>query len=92
MKAMVFILALLVPGVAMARACLPRAALVEVLQQKYDEHLRMQALTTSGALVEMFVAVSGSWTIFVTRPDGMACPLASGQGVEMVARPEGDPA
>jgi hypothetical protein len=89
---MVFIWALLVPGVALAQACLPRAALVEVLEQKYDEHLRMQALTTSGSLVEMFAAASGSWTIVVTRPDGMACPLASGQGVEMVVRPEGDPA
>jgi hypothetical protein len=77
---------------ATAQACLPRDDLIEALEGTYAEHLRMQALTTGGRLVEMYLAPSGSWTIVLVRPDGMACPVMSGQGVEMVPLVEGDPA
>jgi hypothetical protein len=92
MRWLILLAALSLPAPVLAQACLPRTVLVETLEQKYGEHLRMQAMTTPGPLLEMFVAPSGSWTIFVTQPDGMACPMFSGQGVEMVAQPEGDPA
>lgn len=83
----------ILPGLpAFAQSCFPREGLVETLERQFDERLRMQALTTAGPLLEMFVAPSGSWTIFLTRPDGVACPIAAGHGVEMIESPQGDPA
>jgi len=85
-------LVLALAGPAQAQGCQPRDPLVAHLGERYAEEPRMQAMTTPGALLEMFVAPSGSWTIILTRPDGISCPLAAGQGVEMISAPDGDPA
>ncbi|MET4128382.1 hypothetical protein [Roseovarius sp. MBR-6] len=92
MRWLILLAALSAPAPALAQACLPRDDLIEMLEERYAEHLRMQALTTGGRLIEMYLAQSGSWTIVLVRPDGMACPVLSGQGVEMVPLVEGDPA
>ena len=77
---------------AFAQGCYPRAAIVEGISEQYGEVMRMQAMTTRGRVMEMFVAPSGSWTMILSRPDGTSCPVASGHGVEMPAPTEGDPA
>ncbi len=92
MRWVILLAALSAPAPVLAQACLPRDDLAETLERGYDERLRMQALTAGGRLVEMYLAPSGSWTIVLVTPGGMACPVLSGQGVEMVAQPEGDPA
>lgn len=87
-----FLIALVTPGSASAQSCFPRDTLVESLERQFGERLRMRALTTNGPLLEMFVAPSGSWTIFITRADGTSCPIAAGHGVEMIEAAKGDPA
>lgn len=77
---------------ALAQACFPREALALSLEQTFEEVPHMRAVTSSGFLVEMFAAPSGSWTVFMTRPDGVSCPIAEGKSFEFLDPVEGDPA
>ncbi|MFB9148739.1 hypothetical protein [Roseovarius ramblicola] len=77
---------------AFAQPCYPRDAVAEGLRSEYGETLRMRALTSGGHLVELFAAPSGTWTLILTRPDGLSCAMDSGEAIEMVEPVEGDPA
>jgi hypothetical protein len=77
---------------AFAQACFPRAALLLSLEQNFEEVPRMRAMTSRGHVVEMLAAPSGSWTIVVTRPDGLSCAIAEGTTFEFIEPVEGDPA
>ena len=60
--------------------CASRDGFIAGLEQQFGEYRRIQAVTTAGALMEIFVSDSGSWTILVTLPGGPACLVAAGQG------------
>lgn len=65
--------------------CVPRAALVEQLRDGHAEQPVAMGLDNSGVVVEVFAATGGkTWTIVVTRPNGLACLMAAGQGWETV--------
>ena len=65
---------------AAQQACAPRADIVAHLEAKYGETRIGAGLQTRGSVTEVFVsAESGTWTIIVTRPDGMACAVAAGE-------------
>ena len=71
---------------AQAANCAPRTAIVERLATKYGESRQSMGLGTNNAVVEVFASAdTGTWTILFTRPDGVACLIAAGQGFEMVA-------
>jgi hypothetical protein len=68
------------------RNCAPRAMVLERLSGKYGETRQSIGLGTNNAVVEMFASTeTGSWTIIVTKPDGMSCLVASGQSFETIA-------
>ncbi|OIP87076.1 MAG: hypothetical protein AUK37_02100 [Rhodobacterales bacterium CG2_30_65_12] len=70
-------------------ACTERAALVERLAENYGESRQAAGLAGADRLVELFAAPeTGSWTIIVTTPDGIACLYAAGEYFE---RFEGGP-
>lgn len=83
------------PAIAQSANCAPRSAVVERLASKYGESRQSIGLGTNNAVVEVFAsAETGTWTILVTRPDGISCLIAAGQGYEMVAEaplPQGEP-
>ncbi len=61
-------------------ACAPRADIIAQLQKKYGETRRGAGLQNRGAVTEVFAsAATGTWTIIVTRPDGVACAVAAGE-------------
>ena len=73
--------------------CDDRAEIVEHLDQRYDEHQRGYGLTSAGAVLEVYRAESGSWTLLITTPDGTTCAVAVGASWTVVPpRPVGDPA
>lgn len=74
--------------------CAERADLVAQLTQNYGEHRQAAGLAGGDGLVELFASPeTGSWTITVTGPDGIACLLAVGEHFTLFeAAPEGDPA
>lgn len=79
--AVVFGVAALAPPVmAQNQRCLPRDVLVQTLETKYSETLTGGGLQNAQRLVEIWSSQSGSFTVFVTRADGFACIVATGQG------------
>lgn len=77
-------------------ACAARAVVIDTLSQKYGETRRSIGMAANNTVMEVFAsAETGSWTIAVTRPDGLTCLMASGHGFEALAEEtpaKGDPA
>ena len=68
------------PAMAQSLTCLPRTALVQSLETTHGEHLTGGGLQNALHVVEVWSSTqSGSFTVFVTRADGMACIVATGQ-------------
>jgi hypothetical protein len=66
--------------------CGPRAAVVAQLAERYGETRQYVGIGSNNAMVEVFASdASGSWTILVTMPSGVACLVASGEAFEQVA-------
>ena len=81
---------------AQARNCAPRDAVLQRLSESYGETRQSIGLGSNNAVVEVFASdATGSWTITVTRPDGVTCLVAAGQGFEQLSEalpPKGEPA
>ncbi|SFN43855.1 hypothetical protein SAMN04487859_102208 [Roseovarius lutimaris] len=68
------------PAAAQGLSCLPRDALVERLEGRYREHLAGGGLQNAQQLLEVWTsAETGTFTVFITRPDGVSCIVATGQ-------------
>ncbi len=83
--ALIFGAAALAPPVAAQAqaqgvACLPRDALVERLEGRYKESPAGGGLQNPQQLLEVWASEeTGSFTVFVTRPNGVSCIVATGQ-------------
>jgi hypothetical protein len=61
-------------------ACGPHTDVIKALGDKFHETQSATALTSAGTLLEVLTANDGStWTIIVSRPDGLSCVVAAGQ-------------
>ncbi|KAA0913260.1 hypothetical protein [Aquicoccus porphyridii] len=68
------------PALAQIAACLPRDVLVTRLEERHKEHLAGGGLQSPQRLIEIWASEeTGSFTVFVTRPNGISCILATGQ-------------
>lgn len=77
-----------------AQNCGPRDLVIMRLAEGYGEGRQSIGIAGNGMVVETFANLeSGSWTLTVTRPDGVTCLVASGRGFERLheAPVEGDP-
>lgn len=71
---------------AQSRNCNERAVVLTFLSERFGETRRSIGLGPENQVVEVFASdETGSWTITVTRPDGVTCLVASGQSYEAVA-------
>jgi len=63
-------------------ACLLHDIAVEKLKNGWSEHRIGLGVSPSNnevkAVLELFVSKTGTWTILVTRPNGLSCIAASG--------------
>jgi hypothetical protein len=77
------------PAEAQGRqACADRAQVVQKLEERFGEALRSIVLHQSDGVVEVYSSeATGTWTILMTRPDGMSCLLAAGQRWEQDVKP-----
>lgn len=75
-------------------ACGPRDAIVEALERKYGETRQGMGLQDDSGVVEIFAsAETGTWTILVTLPSGIACLVSAGENWQRFDAPlAGDPA
>jgi len=71
------------PAAAQGQNCAPRDQVVEHLGERYGETRQSIGLASNNTMVETWASnESGSWTITVTMPNGIACLVASGQSFE----------
>lgn len=71
------------PTLAQGANCAPRDMVVMRLAERYGEARQSMGLAANNQMVEVFAAPdTGTWTITVTRPDGITCLVASGQAFE----------
>ncbi|MGO1121210.1 hypothetical protein ACTL6U_21140 [Rhodovibrionaceae bacterium A322] len=81
-----FLAAFLLSGTAPAAAqqaptCNLRDKVLAHLAGKYSEAPVAVGVTSSGALLEVLSTPDGqTWTVLLTRPDGVSCLLAAGEG------------
>jgi len=67
------------PAAQAQSKCLPHEKAVGNLMRHYGEQAVGVGLGSQGQSVfELYVAESGTWTILVTRTNGMSCVAASG--------------
>ncbi len=70
------------------QACAERALVVQKLHDRFGETLKSLGLHQDDAVVEIYSSEkTGTWTILMTRPDGMSCLLAAGQRWEQDVQP-----
>ncbi len=67
------------PPAAAQSVCANRDELTGKLSAKYSEQLVSAGLQSASGLVEVWTSSEGAtWTILMSRPDGISCIVASG--------------
>ncbi|MGO1117368.1 hypothetical protein ACTL6U_01580 [Rhodovibrionaceae bacterium A322] len=70
-----------------APTCNARDKVLSHLATKYSEAPVAVGVTSSGALLEVLSTGEGTtWTVILTRPDGVSCLLAAGEGWQPLAQ------
>jgi hypothetical protein len=65
-----------------ASTCADHDAMVKLLDKRYKEALSNYGVSGQKNLVEIFVSKVGTFTILVTRTDGVSCVVATGDNWE----------
>lgn len=66
---------------AQSANCGERARIVQQLQSRFGEQRQGMGMQGADAIIEVFVsAQTRSWSILLTRPNGISCLVAAGQG------------
>lgn len=64
--------------------CGERSKFLKQLSRVHSEGPVAMGLVSNGSILEVLASTSGSWTILVTRPDGVSCVVAVGQDWETI--------
>lgn len=65
--------------------CASRDKVVEALSEVYQESPVSLGLTEEGAVIEVMASHEGSFTIVITHPNGLTCPVAAGTAWQSIA-------
>lgn len=57
------------------------------LQDGYQESPVATGLATNGSVVTLYTSDKGTFTVLLTRPNGMACLMAVGESFEFIKKP-----
>ncbi len=74
-----------IPAASAQSVCGTHQLVAEKLKQSYDEQLTGAGLSHNGGMIEVYSSPDGTWTIVLTRPDGISCLMASGELWESMA-------
>ena len=70
-------------------ACGGYDQIVEQIHNRYGETLQSGGMTSSGDMLQVFSNdQSGSWTIIITNPNGLACVVSVGDAYHV--KPQGE--
>jgi hypothetical protein len=68
-------------AVGQTQICDQRKTVLGHLAEKYKEAPIAMGVTSTGSLIEVLTNGDGNtWTIIVSKPDGMSCLVAAGEG------------
>ncbi len=62
--------------------CGERRAVVATLEKTYSETPVSMGLASNGAIIEILASPLGTFTIILTRPNGLTCVMAAGESWE----------
>jgi hypothetical protein len=68
-----------------APQCDSREAVTALLADRYGETRRAVGIAGQSAVMELYAAETGTWSITMTLPDGTMCLMASGSNYETLA-------
>jgi len=64
-------------------ACGPHGAIDHELAARYAERPIARGVTAAGWMMQLYAAAEGgTWSLLLTRPDGIACLVEHGEGIE----------
>ncbi|RDJ14765.1 hypothetical protein [Rhizobium grahamii] len=66
----------------MMRSCAARSEVVNFLDKNFAERLTAVGLVNQNAMLEIYAAQSGTWTLLITDTRGISCLLLSGDSWE----------
>ncbi|WP_454848393.1 hypothetical protein [Rhizobium binxianense] len=66
------------------RSCAGRSEIVNFLDKNFAEKLRAVGLINQNAVLEVYAAESGTWTLIITDVHGVSCFLLSGDSWETI--------
>jgi hypothetical protein len=66
--------------------CGAREALLKQLASEYQEAPAGIGLASNGSVVELLTSKGGTWTLMVTRPNGMTCLIGTGEAWQPIIR------
>lgn len=73
------------PVLAQEAPCTKRTAVLKQLSTQYAEAPVAMGLANNGGVIELLHSNDRTtWTLIITMPDGMTCPIAAGQSWESV--------
>lgn len=84
MRALLFAL-LPVAAQAQTVPCLPLPLVAQIAEENGSSPAVRASLIDGGTVIVWANAETGSWTLTVTRPDGITCLIGAGIGIETVA-------
>lgn len=59
--------------------CGPRDKIATVLGQRFQENRQALGISGQSSVIELFVSMSGSWTMTSTNTQGLTCIVATGE-------------
>jgi hypothetical protein len=93
MKYIALLLSLIATPSFAQTACAPYAFIVENLANLYGERVQTTALTSEGVVISFYANdKTGTWSLTITQPNGIACLALSGSAYEQTNTPSGDDA
>ncbi len=66
--------------------CDKRRFITQSLTKDYKEDPVSMGVANTGAVIEIFASESGSWTMVMTKPNGISCMIAAGSHWESLPR------
>lgn len=79
------------PAVAQG-VCTDRDSMVKHLGDRHSESRQALGLVSNGNMIEVLTSKSGSWSIIITNPQGVACLVAAGEAWESIPQVALEPA
>lgn len=80
------VLVLNIPQVSAQTVCGIHNVVADKLKTTFDEQPSAAGLSSNGGMLEVYSSPDGSWTIVLTRPDGLSCLMATGEHWESMPR------